>query len=71
MFPFNYLKNSKLNKLKIRSDYLKRQVSTIHKYLSTLKIENKNPKLIAAVLADIQAREQVLAKIEKRIKALE
>jgi len=72
MFPLvGYFKNSKLNKLKLKAAYLKRQVAPFHSVLSTLKIEGKNTKLIADVLADIQARERVLASIEKRIRARE
>ena len=72
MFPLiGYFRNSKLNKLKLKAAYLKRQLAPFHLVLSTLKVEGKKPKLIAEVLEDIQAREQVLFNIEKRIRAME
>ena len=71
MFPFNYLKKSKVTRLKIKAAYMKRQLAPFHMVLSTLRCEGKKPELTAEVLKDIQERERILCGIEKRIKEIE
>jgi len=71
MFPFSYLRKSKVTRMKLKADYLKRQLVPIHLYLSTLRYEGKKPELTAEVLKDIQERERILCGIEKRIKEIE
>jgi len=71
MFPLvGYFRNSKINKLKLKAAYLKRQIAPFHMVLSTLRAENKKPELVAQVLRDIQDREQTLFNVEKRIRKM-